>query len=280
MLDSTRPHEIEHFAAQGPCVLVEVGEAKGSTPRIAGTMMLVSNQAVLGTIGGGQLEYMAIDAARDMLKTRQATRSLAIPLGPEIGQCCGGHVSLKLEMLTAEKVGALAQAAGAALAAQPHIYLFGAGHVGRALASALLPLPVNLLLVDTRADELSLADPAIPRDLTALPEAHIRSAPAGSAFVILTHDHALDFLLAREALERAMKAGDVAYTGMIGSKTKRATFARWLNAETGSRDSLTHLTMPIGASRLSDKRPAVIAAMVAAEVMETVGTFHHTSEFA
>lgn len=90
---------------------------------------------------------------------------------------------------------------------------------------------------------------------------------------MLTHDHALDFLLTREALAREQSAQDVAYVGMIGSKTKRATFARWLEQETGSLDGMDRLTMPIGASKLNDKRPAVIAAMVAAELIEAVGTF-------
>ena len=99
----------------------------------------------------------------------------------------------------------------------------------------------------------------------ALPEAELRAAPPGSAFVILTHDHALDFLLVREALLK----GDAAYVGMIGSKTKRARFAHWLrqDLEREADPLLEGLTCPIGAGGANDKRPAVIAAMVAAEIM-------------
>ncbi len=274
MLDTNDPSEIERFAARAPCMRVRVEQAKGSTPRIAGTQMLVSAQSVLGTIGGGQLEFLAIDAAREMLAAGQTRRVLNIPLGPEIGQCCGGHVTILLSQADKQMLESLREEARIAKALQPSIYIFGAGHVGRALATALLPLPVNALLIDTREDELALAHDAVTKDCTPLPEAHIRSAPAGSAFVMLTHDHALDFLLAREALDRA----DAAYVGMIGSKTKRATFARWLDDETGSRAALSRLTMPIGASGLTDKRPAVIAAMVAAEVMEVVGTHKRAME--
>jgi xanthine dehydrogenase accessory factor len=272
MLDAGSPDEIERFVRHGPSIKVLVREAKGSTPRVAGTQMLVQAGGMLGTIGGGQLEYMAVDAARAMLAGSdsthgQATRNLSIPLGPQIGQCCGGHVTLLLSTLSPADAHALVQGAREALARQPRVYIFGAGHVGRALAQALQPVPVNCLLVDSRQEELALVPTTINQDWTVLPETHVRSAPPGSAFVILTHDHALDFILAREALGR----GDAAYVGMIGSKTKRATFASWLEDEAGSRAGMEHLTMPIGASRLTDKRPAVIAAMVAAEVIEAVG---------
>ncbi len=271
MLDTSDPDAIERFAQAGSCVLVTISEAKGSTPRIEGTMMLVSKTAVLGTIGGGQLEYMAIDAAREMIAADAKTpRTLSVPLGPEIGQCCGGHVTLLLAGIDEKTIKDVTLSVRSDKERQSSVYIFGAGHVGRALAEAMMPLPVNAMLIDSRKDELSLAHPSIVQDLTPLPEAHIRNAAPGSAFVILTHDHALDFLLASEALDR----GDASYVGMIGSKTKRATFASWLDKEKGRRESLERLTMPIGASRLSDKRPAVIAAMVAAEVMETVGVWH------
>ncbi|MFN3170265.1 MAG: xanthine dehydrogenase accessory protein XdhC [Hyphomicrobiales bacterium] len=276
MLDVAHPDEIARFARQAPCILVTIEEAKGSTPRIAGTAMLVSAQGVLGTIGGGQLEYMAIDAARQMIAGQQDAdtqeRRLTVPLGPEIGQCCGGNVILLLSKVKPDSLAALASNAKTAKKAQPSVYVFGAGHVGRALAQALTPLPVNSLLIDSREDELALAGSAIDQDLTPLPETHIRAATPGSAFIMLTHDHALDFLLTQEALNR----NDAAYVGMIGSKTKRATFTRWFENETGHRDGLDQLTMPIGVSTLKDKRPAVIAAMVAAEVMQAVGTYQHT----
>ncbi|MBV6656595.1 MAG: xanthine dehydrogenase accessory protein XdhC [Devosiaceae bacterium] len=275
MLDAPSPSDVERFAQRAPAICVTVTQARGSTPRVAGTRMLVSETDALGTIGGGQLEFMAIDAAREMLAAGRDISQIDVPLGPAIGQCCGGHVSLDLQRATAQLVARLVADAQAEHAAQPHVLIFGAGHVGRALATALLPLPVSAVLIDSRTEELSLAQDQVQTRCTPLPEAEVRRAPPGSCVVILTHDHATDFLIAREALARA----DCAYVGMIGSKTKRATFARWLEDETGSRDLLAGLTMPIGASISRDKRPAVVAAFVAAELMERVaawqGARHH-----
>lgn len=191
-------------------IRVQIASAQGSTPREAGAEMFVGPASVDGTIGGGQLEYMAIDRARRMLATGEAEASMDVPLGPEIGQCCGGRVILHLDRQ------------GPTPQDLPGVLVLGAGHVGRALAQALQPLPVRTRLIDSRAEELARAAPGITTVLTPLPEAEIRAARPGSAAVILTHDHAQDFLLAAEALAR----GDLAYVGMIGSATKRARFAR------------------------------------------------------
>jgi xanthine dehydrogenase accessory factor len=100
-----------------------------------------------------------------------------------------------------------------------------------------------------------------------MPEAVVRNAPAGSAFVILTHDHALDFMIAAEALSRP----DSPYVGMVGSRTKRAKFASWYRAQGGREDDLERLVLPIGNFGLVDKRPEVIAALAAAEIMVHIG---------
>jgi xanthine dehydrogenase accessory factor len=264
---------ISAFVAANPCVLVTLTQAKGSTPRIQGTQMLVSSSDVLGTIGGGQLEYLAIDTARDRLTDTSARQHIAVPLGPEIGQCCGGHVTFTLTPVTQRALADILAAQQADRAKEPNIFIFGAGHVGRALALAMAPLPLNTLLIDGRAEELALADPSVATRQTPLPEHLIREAPAGSAFVVLTHDHALDFLLTHEALRRA----DAAYVGMIGSATKRATFLSWLRSEVGEDVDLNDLVMPIGKSTLSDKRPAVIAAMVTAEILQAVSRNDQTA---
>src|SRR5690606_15058862 len=99
--------------------------------------------------------------------------------------------------------------------------------------------------------------------LTAMPEPVLRDAPAGSSFVVLTHDHALDFLIVAEALRRT----DAAYVGMIGSKTKRATFRNWLSREIGRPELFENLVCPIGGTAVKDKRPSVIATLAAAEIM-------------
>lgn len=250
---------------QDHVIEVELADLKGSSPRETGATIFVSENAVHGTIGGGQLEYMAIDEARRMLRQHQGQKRLTIPLGPEIGQCCGGVVSLHFQLMDHRARTQAKERKAHEEALQPSIFIFGAGHVGRALASTLSLLPFNMLLIDSRSEELALVDPSIKQACTPLPEAHIRTAPAGSAFIILTHDHALDFLLVREALLRE----DAAYIGMIGSKTKRSAFANWFRREKCMQAdrSLKQLTCPIGIGGSKDKRPSMIAAMVTAEVI-------------
>jgi xanthine dehydrogenase accessory factor len=267
---TVRPDEVEALlAAGGPAALVAVEEARGSTPREAGAWMLVTPRATLGTIGGGQLEYMAIDAGRAMLARGASAETLDIPLGPEIGQCCGGRTLLTVERVGPETAARVRARAAAEHAALPAVYVLGAGHVGRALAAALALLPVRPIVVDSRADELAMVPAGIEIRATPLPEAVVRDAAPGSAFVVLTHDHALDFLIAREALAR----GDASYVGMIGSRTKLASFRRWLRETEEPAPDIGALVCPIGAAGRPDKRPAVIAAFVAAEITQKLATW-------
>ncbi|MDO5611736.1 MAG: xanthine dehydrogenase accessory protein XdhC [Paracoccus sp. (in: a-proteobacteria)] len=233
-------------------IRVRIEAAQGSTPREAGAAMTVTADATQGSIGGGALEYMAIDRARQMLVHGEARARMDVPLGPEIGQCCGGRVTLSLAAVQAMPPEP----------PRPDVLIFGAGHVGRALARALALLPLAPLLIDSRAGELARA-PGLSARLTPLPEAEIRAARPGSAVVIVTHDHALDFLLAAEALAR----DDLPYIGMIGSATKRAQFTRFARAR--GLDP-ARLICPIGAGGPPDKRPEVIAAMTAAEIIATL----------
>ena len=252
--------------AGDPTALVEVARAKGSTPREAGAYMLVSRKAIHGTIGGGQLEFMAIDQARQMLADAKGPHELMldIPLGPEIGQCCGGRVEVLVRLVDDELKAELLRNAEAEDARLPHIYIFGGGHVGQALAGALSLLPVKAAVIETRAEALEGTPASVETRLTSVPEEMVRSAPAGAAFVVLTHDHALDFLIVAEALKR----NDAAYVGMIGSKTKKATFRSWyLKSAGGNEAHFSRLVSPIGGGGVKDKRPAVIAAFAVAEIM-------------
>ncbi|TPJ56687.1 xanthine dehydrogenase accessory protein XdhC [Mesorhizobium sp. B2-7-1] len=310
---NSKVQNLKAFLGQaGRVALVEVAATKGSTPREAGAFMIVSASAIFGTIGGGQLEYMAIDKARQMLsplegemaakrpegvlsggtaKTSSTARAtppggsaatlpsrgrearievdevcatLDVPLGPEIGQCCGGRVEVSIRLVDAiieEKLIAGAEAEEAHL---PHVYLFGGGHVGQALAASLALLPIHVVVVETRSEALEDMPETVETRLTPMPEAVVREAPAGSVFAILTHDHAVDFLIVAEALKR----DDTAYVGMIGSKTKKATFRNWfLKAADGSEAQFGRLISPIGGNAVKDKRPPVIAALAAAEIM-------------
>ncbi|UIJ72314.1 xanthine dehydrogenase accessory protein XdhC [Aurantimonas sp. HBX-1] len=248
-------------AAGTPAALVTVVEARGSTPREAGVTMAVTATDIAGTIGGGRLEYDAIERARALLAAGENDVEMDVPLGPEIGQCCGGRVKLAIRRADPALIAGMLAEEEAARRARPAVLVFGAGHTGRALAAALALLPLNVRLVDSRPEMLD----GLPDDVTAvaaaLPEAEIADAPAGAAYVVMTHTHSLDFLLTAAALAR----GDAAYVGMIGSATKRERFRRHLEAE-GRGADIARLTLPIGGAALRDKRPAVIAALTAAEI--------------
>ena len=268
----------------GKTALIEVAGAKGSTPREKGAWMLVSPDAIFGTIGGGQLEYMAIDRARALLDGHEAasatdqpgspdescSETFSVPLGPAIGQCCGGRVELSIRQVDPAVAARLGKAAAAEDASRPHIYVFGGGHVGHALAAALALLPVHAVVVETRAEALGDIAHGTATRLTPVPEEVVAAAPRGSAFVVLTHEHSLDFLIVAEALSRT----DAAYVGMIGSETKKATFRNWyLKTAGGSEQAFARLVSPIGGAEVKDKRPAVIAALVAAEILRALGHF-------
>lgn len=252
------------LATYADVCLVSLETVSGSSPRNSDAWMLVSDRAIYGTIGGGQLEFMAIEEARNLAARGQQSKILDIPLGPEIGQCCGGRVSVCLNMLNEAGKFEIVTRDDIAHEAYPGVYIFGAGHVGRALSQALLLLPVRTLLVDTRKDELAQAAYTVETCLTSIPEDVVRDAASGSAFVVLTHDHSLDFLITGEALAR----GDARYVGMIGSATKRALFERWYRQSEAKAANLETLTCPIGANQSADKRPQVIAAFTAAEIVE------------
>ena len=235
----------------------------GSSPRNSDTEMFISETDTLGTIGGGQLEYLVINHSKKMIAENIKKDILKISLGPEIGQCCGGKVEVSLlEMYKKDKLLALNRF-DKKDKNLPHVYVMGAGHVGRALALQLQHLPVRCVLIDSRVDELAKCSADVETRLSAIPEEDIKSAPRGSAYVILTHDHALDFILCGAALDRH----DAKYVGMIGSKTKRVKFKKWYQVNYDN-NLIRDFTCPIGNLKNQDKRPSIIASFVAAEVID------------
>jgi len=249
-------------------VVVEVAQARGSVPREAGTRMLVSSADAVGTIGGGHLELKAIRRAREMLRTGELARHTEhYPLGPALGQCCGGAVTLGYASLDAS-----------ALACWPlatprfHLQLFGAGHVGRAIAQALAPLNVVVDWIDEREEEFPAqfhehggahrSDwPAHIRKVCVdAVEAEVRGAPAGAFYLVLTHRHDLDQRISEAVLTRA----DFGFFGLIGSQTKRARFMH--RFEQRGLDA-SRMTCPIGLPGIEGKEPEVIAASVVAQLL-------------
>jgi xanthine dehydrogenase accessory factor len=250
---------VENWLRTGTqAVRIEITHVIGSAPRGPGAAMIVSAGGYTGTIGGGALEWALIATAREMLIAGDHCKEIEQALGPEIGQCCGGRVRAVLTRVIDADLRQIR-----APAPRPTVYIFGAGHVGAALARALAPLPIAVTIIDQRT---ALLAPLTAFGLTietALPEADVVAAAAGSAFVVATHEHALDFLI----VEAAIRRGDAAYVGMIGSTSKRAVLAGRL-AATGLSDAT--LICPIGAGDTKDKRPEIIAATTAAELVRVL----------
>lgn len=234
-------------------VLITVVEVKGSTPREAGAKMVVTRDKIYDTIGGGHLELKAIELARAMLRASplpDRPASHRFPLGPSLGQCCGGEATLLLEPLRPPAF---------------HVALFGAGHVGKALVKLLGDLPCRVLWIDPRED---IFPDSVPDNVAVAisdePEAEIDTLPAGSFVLVMTHSHPLD----QRILESALKRSDFRYIGLIGSATKRTRFMRRLRARGLGDADLTRLTCPIGVAGAAGKHPAEIAVAVAAQLLQ------------
>ena len=254
------------LAADEPVMLVTIAHAQGSTPRAAGALMAVTAGAIFGSVGGGHLEYQAIHRARKMIAGGPREDTIELALGPAMGQCCGGRVSLRLARADDASVAAIIADEAEAARAAPLIALFGAGHVGKALAAALAPLPVRLLWADERPDafpgDFDDSVEITSEDWSIVMERH----EAIAAVVVMTYDHGLDF----EITEAALGRSDTAYVGLIGSRTKRRRFESWFLKRGGAPASLDRLVSPIGDYGVSDKRPEVIAALVAVEILQRV----------
>jgi xanthine dehydrogenase accessory factor len=243
-----------------PAIVVEVSGHRGSVPRETGTRMLVSARAVLGTVGGGHLELQAIEHARRLLRGEALRSEQQLALGPTLGQCCGGSVTLRYTPL--------ADGAPASWrAAMPRfvLQLYGAGHVGRAIVRLLEGIDCRVSWIDERDSEFppGIGAPHIQRVCVEPVEAEVASAPAGAYYLVLTHSHALDLAITEAILRR----GDFGYLGLIGSKTKRARFVHRFEARGIAPAVLARLTCPIGVPGIAGKEPEVIAVAVVAQLL-------------
>lgn len=230
-------------------MLVTVAATDGSAPRDAGTKMVVTASGSHGTIGGGSLEFQAIAVARQMLRDGAGPVLRRYPLGPSLGQCCGGHVTLLFEPRQPE---------------QFNIALFGAGHVGRAVVQVLGSVSCRIRWIDPRPDAFpDFVPPGVTIEVTATPERLVDQLAPDSWVLIMTHSHALDLGLAA----RALQAARFPYIGLIGSTTKRARFEKRLR-ELGLPDaSLATLVCPIGLPDIRGKHPGEIAIATAADIL-------------
>lgn len=322
-----------------PAVLVTVAQVRGSTPREAGTHMLVDRGGSRGTIGGGQLEHRAIGHARDMLACAEGARltwSGRLSLGAAFGQCCGGDTVLLYERLTdgpgpwsalidsapstvwvavtsehhpavralvsaddrrgdlpAGELGAWVEATARRLAADAsaasqviaapeqlggslfffdlvrppdfNIVLFGAGHVGRAIVDVLRVVPCSVTWIDDRPELLPVerTGNVWPRYSRA-PDLEAADLPPGSLCLVMTYSHAMDRKICAALLAR----DDLPYIGLIGSRTKRASFEKHWRRHGMDEARMARLVCPIGIDSLRGKEPGVIAVAVAAQLLQ------------
>ena len=268
MVPQTSRHHFETFLtllALQPGVLVQVKAAQGSVPREAGAWMAVFDTTLVGTVGGGHLEYDAIAKARELLGSRPALpATLRFALGPALGQCCGGVVELRFEVVSKQDIHRLDQQLQPA---SSPVALFGGGHVGHAIAAVLSSLPFALTWIDSR-------DGVFPDGTTGEHsdpvEGAVRSLVPESAVLIMSFSHAEDLEVVAACLMRQRAKADLPYIGLIGSKTKWATFRSRLQARGFTSDELVHVTCPIGVPGIEGKAPEVIAIAVAAQLLQVV----------
>jgi xanthine dehydrogenase accessory factor len=240
------------------CVLVSV-------PREVGAWMVVSAGGLSGTVGGGHLEFDAIARARAALAGGELVEEVRYPLGASLGQCCGGVVWLRFERI----------AAGEDLAARlPRpplrpVALFGAGHVGLAIARIARDLPLALHWIDSREGQFPAGPPADGwrQDVSDPAADAVADLMPGSAVLIMSHNHAEDFDIVAACLKRQRERDDLGFIGMIGSRTKWASFRQRLQARGFTDAERNRVVCPIGVPGVAGKQPAVIAVAVLAQIL-------------
>ncbi|MGJ8616781.1 MAG: xanthine dehydrogenase accessory protein XdhC [Sulfitobacter sp.] len=242
-------------------VFVQIIDTKGSAPRDAGTAMKVTMEATEGTIGGGTLEYRAIAFARDLIANDAADTIRTYALGPNLGQCCGGSVKLRF---TREICATDATVFDGHLTTDhrvhaEYLWLWGAGHVGRAVVQAAPPQAFKITWIDTA---LNRFPDQIPAHVTAIPAVEMtllaHRAPTDAHHLIFTYSHDIDLALCAALLKRG-----AASIGLIGSDTKWTRFTKRLR-EMGCDPS--PITCPIGDKSLG-KHPQKIASGAIAELL-------------
>ena len=273
-----RAERLAVLLQRGRGVLVRVTQAQGSVPREAGSWLVAFDSALVGTIGGGHLEHQAIGVARQFLQGSLDALPAApqrFGLGPALGQCCGGVVHLSFEAVSAAHGPALqAELIDAPRTQFVPVAVFGGGHVGLALAGVLAHLPFALCLIDSRDDVLS-ALPVQPGAAVVFEHsqpvhAAVPCLAAQSRVLIMSFSHAEDFAVLAACLLRQRTRGDLPFIGLIGSRTKWATFRHQLEARGFTAAELAHVTCPIGVPGVHGKAPEVIAVAVAAQLLQTL----------
>lgn len=242
-------------AAACPYVLVTVLGTAGSTPRESGSKMVVTAEDIYDTVGGGHLEFSIIEQARAQLSEGKSEQTLKhFPLGASLGQCCGGSVSVLFECFVPQTLA---------------VDVYGAGHVGHALIQLLGALPVRVRWIDARAELFPESVPAnVERVVEATTEDAVDDARPGTASLVLTHNHQLDFAI----VEKVLRRNDAAFLGVIGSETKAKRFRMRLAHKGVSDERIDRMTCPVGLTDIPGKRPMEVAISIAGQVIQLYQT--------
>ena len=264
-------HLVAHDA-----VLVTVHRHRGSVPRELGAWMAVFADCIVGTVGGGHLEWQAIGEARARLQGIAGSAVLRYALGPRLGQCCGGEVHLRFEAVTAGQLSALQQHFDAVQRQWPQLAVFGGGHVGGALVRLLARLPLQVRWIDSRDEVFPPTSPDnVACEHSDPVQAAVATLAAGSLVLIMSFSHAQDLDVVAACLLRQRTQADLGLIGLIGSQTRWATFRHRLEARGFGAHELARVTCPIGVPGIDGKEPEVIAVAVAAQVLQAVQTAAH-----
>ena len=237
---------------QIPVAFITVTKCLGSTPCVIGSRMLVTKDKVIhGTIGGGKLEFKAIDEAIMALQENKIIES-SYTLGPEFEQCCGGKVEFIIEPMNQ----------------LPELFLFGAGHIGVEISKLLVDTPFKVNLIDSREgwfsnlelDESITTHQTTETDFKTFKE--VVNWGSNSYVLVLTHNHAIDFDIITMALQNETK-----FLGLIGSKTKKVRFNNMLINEMDIPEGMTNVVCPIGLD-IGGDTPKEIAISVVAQLLQ------------
>ena len=248
--------------------LVTVLGCTGSTPRDHSSKMVITQEETFDTIGGGHLEFLVMQKAREIISTNAGTTKIEqeihhFPLGASLGQCCGGSATVLIETFAA---------------CQFHVGIFGAGHVAKSIVTILAGLNCKVSWVDSRADEFPADIPANVNKIVARePCDELEDLPNGSDILILTHNHQLDFELCLTALKRNRNPlQQLRSIGLIGSETKALRFHKRLTDRLRDQnpqiqkvldEQIESIRCPVGLSSVPGKLPMEVAVSIVGELI-------------
>ena len=238
---------------------------EGSVPRNSGTFMLITSKYLFGSIGGGQLEYTIIEKAKKILNENLSEKNLIlnIPLGPSIGQCCGGYVQVEITKYSNGNQSLINEKN--LISKSDNIYIFGAGHIGQELSKRSIDLDFNVHLIDSRNYHLKmLKEKKVTPIYVEFPWMIIKNLPSKSYFIILTHSHDYDFKIINEILNM----NSFKFIGLIGSKTKMKRFSNRLIKLGHNQSIINNIECPVGLKNISSKKPAEIAISIIGRLLE------------